>query len=322
MIFEESFLSLYLSPLAKHLSKADVTDIYINRPGEVWIETLGGGIERIVAPELTETSLWRLARQIAGQNSQGISRKHPLLAGWLDDGSRVQVVAPPATRSSVVIAIRKHVATNMSLEDHEASGAFEGTDRGEGENVREQSLRSAYVAGDWARFLRKAVALRKTIIVSGGTSTGKTTFLNSLIEAVPTEERLVIIEDTPEIQMAHANAVGLIAARGAMGEAHITSEDLLIASLRLRPDRIILGEVRGSGATTFLRAANTGHPGSLTTIHANSPREAISQLSLLIGQTSNMSQEAIMAYINDTVDIVVQLVKRDGKRVVSSVKML
>lgn len=322
MNLEESFLDLYLAPLSDQLARGDVTDIYINQPGEVWTERLGGELQRVVVPELTEALLWRLSRQIAGQSSQGISRKNPLLAAWLDDGSRVQVIAPPATRGSVIIAIRKHVVTSLSLEDQAAAGVFEGTVRGEPVQTEQDLMMAAYEAGDWVGFLRRAVELRKTIIISGGTSTGKTTFLNSLIRTIPAQERLVFIEDTPEIQIAHVNAVGLIAVRGESGEACVTSEDLLIASLRLRPDRIILGEVRGSEVTTFLRAVNTGHPGSLTTIHANSPSQAIEQLSLLVGRASHMSQEHILAYISNNVDIVVQLSRNEGRRVVSSVKLL
>ena len=130
--------------------------------------------------------------------------------------------------------------------------------------------------------LAEAVRARKNIIVAGGTSSGKTTFLNALLAEIPREERLLTIEDTEELRIEHPNAVGLIAARGRLAEADVSAEDLLIAALRMRPDRIILGELRGAEAFTFLRAVNTGHPGSMTTIHADTPQRAIEQLALLV----------------------------------------
>ena len=140
-------------------------------------------------------------------------------------------------------------------------------------------------------FLRQAVRLRKNIIVSGGTSTGKTTFLNALVKEIPLGERLIMIEDTPEIRLEHPNAVGLVAARGTLGEARVNVEDLLQASLRMRPDRILLGELRGPEAYSFLRAVNSGHPGSITTVHADSPRAAVDQIALMVMQAgANLSR--------------------------------
>jgi type IV secretion system protein VirB11 len=168
--------------------------------------------------------------------------------------------------------------------------------------------------------LRQAVRQRKNILISGGTSTGKTTFLNALLREVPTSERLILIEDTPELQISHANAIGLLATRGSLGEADVSAEDLLIASLRMRPDRIILGEMRGKEAMTFLRAVNTGHPGSLSTIHADSPERAIDQLALLVLQTgTRMAWDDITLYVRRSLDIVVQLKREGGKRTVDQV---
>ena len=157
----------------------------------------------------------------------------------------------------------------------------------------------------------------------GGTSTGKTTFLNALLLEVPASERLILIEDTPELQLVHANAVGLLAARGTLGEAEVTAEDLLIASLRMRPDRIILGEMRGKEALTFLRAVNTGHPGSLSTIHADSPERAIDQLALLVLQAgTRMAWDDIVRYVRRSLDVVVQLKREAGRRVIDRVMVL
>ena len=215
------YLRSYLAPLAAMLGRDDVTDIYVNRPGEVWAETTAGGIERHDAPGLDEATLSRLARQIAALSHQGISREHPLLSATLPDGARVQVVGPPATRGPLALAIRKHVSPDLALGDYVASGAFADTKRGdvEGPSDIDLALRAMLDEGDIAGMLAGAVKARKNILVSGGTSTGKTTFLNALIREIPAEERLILIEDTPELHLRHDNAVGLLAARSALGEA-------------------------------------------------------------------------------------------------------
>jgi type IV secretion system protein VirB11 len=314
------YLEAYLRPLAAWLERPDVTDILINAPGELWVETIGGETRRHEAPELTDTTLWRLATQIASLTHQGVNRENPLLAATLPDGARVQIVAPPATRGPMAIAIRKHVVTDLSLDDYDASGAFD-TARSVGLHDRaaeDADLEAALNAGDMASFLRLAVRSRKNIIVSGGTSTGKTTFLNALVKAIPREERLVVIEDTPEVRLDHPNSVGLIAVRGVLGEARVTVDDLLQASLRMRPDRIILGELRGPEAYSFLRAVNSGHPGSITTVHADSPSAAVDQIALMVMQAgANLTRGEIVEYVGGVVDIAVQLSRRDGRRHVS-----
>ena len=301
------------------LARIDVTDIWINRPGEVWVESLGGGIERIVEPSLDIKLLDRLAKQIAAYSSQGISRAQPLLAATLPDGSRVQIVAPPAARDGYAFAFRKHVSADLSLSDWEDAGAFDGATVDDTTFEIDRSFRS--LAGrEAAAYLREAVRERRNILVSGGTSTGKTTFLNSLLAEVPQDERLLLIEDTAELYLKHANAVGLLAARGELSEARVTAEDLLIAALRMRPDRIILGELRGVEAFTFLRAVNTGHPGSMTTIHADTPQRAIEQLALLVLQAgSKLSREDVRHYVRESVDVFLQLERSAGKRRVRQV---
>lgn len=307
------FLDAYLAPIAPLLIEPDVTDIYVNMPGEIWIERLGGAIEHRSIPALTDTSLWRLARQIASLSHQGISREHPLLSARLPDGSRVQIVAPPATRGPLALAIRRHLSTDLSLADYARQGAFDAPAM--------TPAQPATIADD-ERVARLATAVkeRKTILISGGTSTGKTTFLNALIREIPREERLILIEDTPELQVAHPNAVGLVAVRGALGEARVDVDDLLQASLRMRPDRIILGELRGPEAYTFLRAINTGHPGSMTTIHADSPAKAIEQLALIILQSgTQLSREDIVHYVRSTVDLFIQLERQGGRRMIRAI---
>ena len=143
-----------------------------------------------------------------------------------------------------------------------------------------------------------------TILISGGTSSGKTTFLNALLREIPEHERVILVEDTPEIRLGNRNGVGLIAVKGETGEARVTTDDLLQAALRLRPDRIVLGELRGGEAVSFLRAINTGHPGSFSTIHANSPCGALEQLALMVMQSGlGLSRLDTIAYVRSVVDL-------------------
>jgi type IV secretion system protein VirB11 len=170
-------------------------------------------------------------------------------------------------------------------------------------------------AADPIGFLREAVRRRQTILVAGGTSTGKTTFLNSLLREIPREDRVILIEDTPELQFVGANSVGLVAVRGDLGEARVTTDDLLQAALRLRPDRIVQGELRGTEALSFLRAINTGHPGSFSTIHASSPRGALEQIALMSMQAGiGLTRSETIKYTASVVDIVVQLARVNGQR--------
>ena len=314
------YLQSYLAPFAEILARTDVTDIYVNAPEEIWAETVGGRIERHSIPGLDTVTLARLGRQIAAYAHQGISREHPILSATLPGGERVQIVAPPATRGGVVLAIRKHVSSDLGLDDYVSSGAFQ-LDLQPESNISE-TLRRQLESKDIAGLLRTAVNARRNILISGGTSTGKTTFLNALIREIPKEERLILIEDTPELHLHHPNAVGLIAPRSALGEALVTAEDLLRASLRMRPDRIILGELRGLEAYTFLRAVNTGHPGSMTTVHADSPERAIEQIALLVLQGgTTLRREDVTHYIRSTIDVFVQLSRTAGRRSVSEVAL-
>lgn len=161
---------------------------------------------------------------------------------------------------------------------------------------------------------------RRNILIPGGTSTGKTTFLNSLLAEIPQEERLVLIEDTAELHLKHTNAVGLLAAGRKLSEARVTGDDMLIAALRMRPNRIFFGELRGIDAFAFLRAVNTGHSGSMTTIHADTPQRAIEQLALLVLQTgSKLGRVVVRHYVRESVDMFVQLKRRILTRQVTHV---
>jgi type IV secretion system protein VirB11 len=314
------YLRRYLAPFDAWLSRPDVTDILVNRPGEVWVETITGETSRFDAPQLTETDLARLARQVAGAASQGVNREQPLLSASLPDGARVQIIAPPATRSGLVLAIRKHAISDLSIAQLGRAGLFDPCLRAAAGSRPDADLEALLAAGDFMGFLALAVRRRKTIVLSGGTSSGKTTLLNALVKEIDPSERLVVIEDAPEIRLEHPNAIGLIAVRGEAGEARVGVEDLLQAALRMRPDRIMLGELRGAEAFAYLRAVNTGHPGSITTVHADSPDGAIDQITMLALLSGvGMGWAAIQAYARRVVDVVVQLRRVNGRRAVSEI---
>ena len=316
------YLSAYLAPLAPWLSRPDVTDVLINRPGEVWVETTGGAMCREPADQLDEMALQRLARQIAAASHQGVNREQPLLSATLPDGSRVQVVAPPATRGGLAMAVRKHLISDMSVGDLARDGLFDAAHRTDPARAREADaeLEAILESGDLEAFLKAAVCRRKTIVISGGTGSGKTTLLNALVKEIDRNERLVVIEDAPEVRLDHANSVGLVAVRGELGEAKVDADTLLAASLRLRPDRILLGELRGREAFAFLRAVNSGHPGSLTTIHADSPAGALDQIALLaLTSGVDLGWEKVQTYVSRVIDVVVQLDRVNGVRRVSEV---
>ncbi|GBF56826.1 type IV secretion system protein VirB11 [Candidatus Phycosocius bacilliformis] len=320
------YLSAFLEPLAVWLRRPDVTDILVNRPGEVWVESVTGGIVRHEAPDVTQLNLTRLAAQIARISKQGVSREHPLLSASLPTGERIQIVLPPATRGEVALAIRKHVLTDLTLDDYVSTGALAhivGAGGTQAAPDPHAELKACLASGNVTAFLRLAVRQRRNIVVSGGTGTGKTTFLNALLKEIDLEERLVLIEDAAEIRLLHQNAVGLVAVKGQTGEARVDVDDLLQAALRMRPDRIIVGELRGKEAFTFLRAINTGHPGSVTTLHADTPDGALEQLALMALQTGTaMTHADILAYVRSVVDVIVQLERTQGRRQVREIRLL
>jgi type IV secretion system protein VirB11 len=307
------YLDAYLAPLQPWLVREDVTEILVNRPGEIWVEAAGLGMERVALPDIDDRHLQRLAEQVARISHQGINRERPLLSAVLPDGARVQFVAPSATRAHWALAIRRHRLVDLPLSAYD-EGAIPRADAG-------AALPDPQA--DPVGFLTHAVRNRLTILVSGGTSTGKTTFLNALLGEVPAQERIVLVEDTPEIRLRHANSLGLVAVKGELGEAWVGTDDLLQAALRLRPDRIVLGELRGQEAVSFLRAINTGHPGSFSTIHANSPAGALEQLALMVMQAGlGLGRADTLAYARSMIDVIVQLGRVDGRRRITAIERI
>jgi type IV secretion system protein VirB11 len=305
-----AYLEAYLQPFRQWLDCDTVTEILINRPGEVWIEdSRRPGMQKVDAVDIDDRLVQRLAEQVARVSHQGINREHPLLGATLPDGARVQFCGPPATRRHWAMAIRRHRRLDLPLDAYD-SGPIPPS--------REAEMPDA--SGLPIAFLRAAIAARKTILISGGTSTGKTTFLNSMLGEIPGEERVVVVEDTPELRLPGANGVGLVAVKGELGEARITPNDLLQAALRLRPDRIVLGELRGAESVSFLRAINTGHPGSFSTIHANNLRGALEQLALMVMQTGiGLSRLDTIEYAASVIDVIVQLGRVDGRRQITAI---
>ena len=305
------FLQSYLAPFKPWLDRDDVTELLVNRPGELWVEAAGApAMERVAVPAVDDRLIQRLAEQIARVSHQGINRERPLLAATLADGARVQFVAPSATRDHWAMAIRRHRLVDLPLAAYDLGPLPDSA--GDTDEID--------AAADPVGYLRRAVLRRQTILVSGGTSTGKTTFLNALLGEVPTHERVILVEDTPEIRLRSPSGLGLVAVKGELGEAKVSTDDLLQAALRLRPDRIVLGELRGREAVSFLRAINTGHPGSFTTLHANSPQGALEQLALMVMQAGlGLGRGDTIAYARSMIDVVVQLDRRDGRRRISAI---
>lgn len=319
---EHAYLTAFLRPFAPWISHERVAEIFVNRPGELWIEAAGGAMRRIEAPDISDVHIQRLAAQIARVNAQAINREHPVLGATLPTGERVQIVGPPATRGHWAMAIRRPVKSRLSLTDFGGGDDFGGVIRARENALGAVDQRLVSLLNDHRipEFLDSAVKAKKTILISGGTSTGKTSLLNALLKSVPETERLVTVEDAAEIEIAHPNAVGLIAVKGDLGEARIGMDELLNASLRLRPDRIILGELRGVEATTFLRAINTGHPGSITTIHADSSHGAFEQIALMALQAGMpLSRSETIGYVRSIVDVAIHVTREHGRRRISEI---
>lgn len=304
------YLDAYLAPFRPWLERESVTEILVNRPGELWIEDAERpGMQRITLPELDDHLLQRLAEQVARISHQGINREHPLLSATLPDGARIQLIGPPATRAHWAMAIRRHRLLDLPLDAY---------DRGPIIAIPEAAMPDAMAAP--LAYLREAIARRRTVLIAGGTSTGKTTFLNAMLREIPPAERVVLVEDTSELRLPGANGVGLIAVKGELGEARVTANELLQAALRLRPDRIVLGELRGTETVSFLRAINTGHPGSFSTVHANSPRGALEQIALMAMQSGiGLTRSETIAYAASVIDVVVQLDRIDGRRGIAAI---
>ena len=314
-------LDTFLEPLKFLFAEEGVQEISINKPGEAWVEKFGD-MRREELPLLTHAHLHQLAHLVAQSTSQMISEEKPLLGATLPGGYRIQVVFPPACADNgIAMSIRKQSTQSWSLDDYEKMGAFLQTKTAQAvADPHDEELKEIYARGDVKEFIHKAVLYKKNIIVSGGTSTGKTTFMNAALQSIPTTERIITVEDAREVNLSTIpNRVHLMSSKGGQGRAKVDTQMLIEACLRLRPDRIIVGELRGAEAFSYLRAVNTGHPGSIASLHADTPELAIEQLILMIMQAGlGITREQIKEYVEGVIHVIIQLKRGEkGRRFVS-----
>lgn len=318
------FLDRALEPLRPFLDDPNVVEVSVNRPGQVYVEQLGAvGMEFHDIAALTNAEIVNLGERVAATTNQFISPANPILSAALPTGERIQVVLPPAAPDGGAISIRKQVVSNFTLEDYRDKGVLDHVAVAiNGMSETDRALVEFLRNGDIYGFFRAAIVNRVSILISGGTSSGKTTFLNACLKSVDAHERIITLEDTRELFPTQPNAVHLLASKGDQGTASVTIQSLLEASLRMRPDRLFVGEVRGAEAFSFLRAINTGHPGSMSTVHADTPLGAYEQLAMMVmqsGLSAAYPKADLISYIKNVIPIVIQLRRDGGRRGVSEI---
>jgi type IV secretion system protein VirB11 len=330
-VLADTSVRVFLLPLQRFLDRPDVLEVCVNRPGQVLLEGSHGWELEDVA-ELSYEHLFALARAVATLTGQNIAEDRPLLSATLPGGERVQFALPPACERGIIsVTIRRPSSRIWRLSEFEAQGIFSDTEllTDSPESLDASPLKLRHVerrlleflwSGDIARFFREAVPARLNIVVSGATGSGKTTFMKGLVQECGREERLITIEDAREILLPHhPNAVHLLYSKGGQGVAKVTARQLLVSCLRMRPDRILLAEIREDECYDYLRNAASGHPGSITSMHAGTCAEAFEQMGLMIRQSeagSGLTHGETQRLLRLLVDVVVQYVKdADGRRV-------
>jgi len=312
---DTAVLDHYLAPLRPFLEPDGVTELVINRPGEIGVETQGRWRWH-ETPELTEAWLRTLAVSGAAFTRQDVGPDRPICSTSLPGDLRCQIVLPPvAPTGTVSLTLRKPSQRRLSLPDFADAGLFDALVPGGDDPVDDQLIHLKETR-DWPAFFALAVKARRNILVSGPTGSGKTTFAKGLVELIPEDERLLTIEDTREFVVPHRNVVHLVYAKDGQGLAKVGPKQLLESALRMRPDRILLQELRDGSAFFFLRNVNSGHPGSITTVHADSAALAFEQLTLLVRESEggrDLPRADIRALLHLLVDIVVQTRKVDGR---------
>jgi type IV secretion system protein VirB11 len=309
-----SYLEASLDRLGAPVQRDDTIEICINPDGQVWGEFQGDHFMRSLGTPLTQTEIKDLGNQIASAASTTLSTKKPIVSVsilYRDRPIRAQVIQPPAVEGGFSISLR--FFSSLPLEAIRL-GFLYGKERSlEGlRRERNAALRDVVASGDIDAALRFCVENKLNMIVSGGTSTGKTVAARKILSLIPPEERIITIEEAAELRPEQPNAVTLIADR----DTEARSADVLLAStLRMRPDRIVLGEVRGREAMTFLEAINTGHGGSLTTLHAETPQLAVRRLAIAALKTDvPMTYADMVDYIEGSIDVIIQAGRHDGAR--------
>ena len=296
-----SFLTLFLQPVAEFLTDDSVSEIMINGPEHVYVERSGKLEEIVGARFVSEPALRAAAANIAKSVGRMLDERNPRLDARLPDGSRVHAVIPPLSRLGTVVAIRKFTRETLTIDRMQSFGSLDDSIR---------------------RLIRALVLLHKNTIVSGATSSGKTSVLNALSSFIPEGERVLVIEDATELQLQQRHIVPFETRKADKnGDGEVTIRDLIHSALRLRPDRIVIGEIRGGEALDLLQALNTGHAGSMSTIHANSPLDCLRRIetcALLSGIEIPLS--ALRAQVASAIDAVVHTARlSDGSRKVVSV---
>jgi len=288
----------FLKPIEHLILDDTVSEIMVNGPDQVFIEK-NGFIQQVKGVSLGEKALMVAVKNIARRLGDDISESKPILDSRLPDGNRVAAVIPPCSLSGVTLTIRKFNTRHFEMQDLIDAGTLDRP---------------------LANRLEDYVLARKNILISGGTATGKTTLLNILGKFIPEDERLLLIEDTAEIQMAQPNLVRFEARQAQAGMPAVAIRDLLKAALRHRPDRIILGEIRGGEAFDLLQLLNTGHSGTLSTIHANSARQGLARFTSCVLQSGvDLPYRAIKTNIGDSLNVVIEIERRPGRRFISEV---
>ena len=305
-----------LEPFTRFLAEPNLYEVVVNTPGEILTEGRDGW-SRHGAPELTFDRLMRLARAIASLSAQVIDETRPVLSATLPGDERIQIVIPPAvTRGTVSLTIRKPSNVMLTLPDLETGGLFADVRPASAPSDADAALKDLHERGAYGEFLKHAVVARKNILISGATGSGKTTLSKALIANIPAHERVITIEDTPELFIPQPNHVRLFYSKGAQGLAKVGPKELLESCLRMRPDRILLQELRDGTAFYYIRNVNSGHPGSITTVHADSARLAFEQLTLLVKESEggqDLARDDIRGLLTMLVDIIVQCKRVDGK---------
>jgi pilus assembly protein CpaF len=286
----------FLRPIQHLIFDPEISEIMVNGPDNVFIER-AGHVEAVPGLTLSPKSLEVAVRNIARRLGDDISEEKPILDSRLPDGSRVAAVVPPCSLHGVTLTIRKFDAKHFGIAD---------------------LIRIGTITEELAGLLKTAAVNRQNILISGGTGTGKTTLLSILATFIPEHERLLIIEDTAEIQISAPNLVRFEARVAQNGIPAVTIRELLKASLRHRPDRILLGEIRGAEAFDLLQLLNTGHSGTISTVHATSALQAINRFTSCVLQSNvELPYRAIKSNIADSLNLLVHIERRPGRRFVS-----
>lgn len=314
-----------LAPLRPLLDQPGVIELCINRPGEVFVEHISEGWTRHEVPQMTYAACEALGVQVASYLRDGFSEKNPLLSATLPTKERIQFVHDPACeKGTIAIGIRKPSEAINTLAEFDRDGLFAKI-RPKQEELTDDEVELLRLkeAGKIREFIELAVRSRQTIVVSGATGSGKTRFMKGIAQSIPLHERLISIEDAREVFLPnHINRLHLIYSKGQQGIAQVTPKNLLEACLRLRPDRILLAELRGEECFYFMRNAASGHPGSITSVHGGSPALAFEQMTLMVKESAggaSLSHEDIGRLLRSVVNVVVQFSRVGTERFVSEI---